>query len=217
MRISLCSRDVGFDPRQAGKTTILPVGTTEVVYEVHDPSGVFRRCPIPAQGPEMVNVLRRAGYAVVRQEDVLAWGRAAAEAINAVASAEVAANRLPPPCRKAASVCDDDGLVEPNRAILVGDVHVAVDIERWRENTRTYSDEGRRAIAAEAAAEERVVAAAQQQGLTTRSGDGAGGYGPIHSYRVECPLIDRTQAALRAMSCDSERDQVPGRSVGIGR
>ena len=106
---------------------------------------------------------------------------AIAAEINRAAEIEVSANLIPK--QTCAFVCDSEGSIELGQK-PTGALRVTIDIERYRENARTYTEKGRAELANEAAAEERILAAARKFGTAEKTGDGSGGTGPINCYEL---------------------------------
>lgn len=105
---------------------------------------------------------------------------AIANEINAAAKVEIAAILLPP--GSVANVCDDNGSLDSETSEVEGTVRLSIDIERWSENARTYTDAGRAELAAEESAAARVLAVAAKHGRVEVDGSGSGQNGPITCY-----------------------------------
>jgi hypothetical protein len=61
---------------------------------------------------------------------------------------------------------------------------LCLQVERYREHGRTYTDAGRAELAAEEAAERKLVIMVAQLGTVTLDGEGSGQYGRIRTWRI---------------------------------
>jgi len=111
---------------------------------------------------------------------------AIARAINVAAQIEVEAGHIPPSNNRVACVCDDNGSLDSPTSERHGELRLTLDIERWREGTKTYTEGGRAELNAEAAAVARIRDFAQQYGRLGAVGDGSGEYGAQTCYELDC-------------------------------
>src|SRR5574344_237970 len=109
---------------------------------------------------------------------------AIARAINVAAQIEVEAWHIPPSNNGVACVCDDDGSLDSPTSERHGELRLTLNIERWSEGTKTYTEGGRAELNAEAAAVARIRDFAKQYGRLGVVGDGSGEYGAQTCYEL---------------------------------